>query len=243
MNTAVLYGSISGLALLVGAGSGILLKLKQKTIAKFMAFGSGVLICAITIGLMEEAFGLGGFDAVTLGFLIGGVVFIGGDYLIHLTGGREHKRRTLLKTDSSSNGLAITLGAVIDGIPESIALGVAIFMGQGTGILMLAAIALSNFPEGISSITGLRKIGYSKSKILGIWLLVGLVMAVVTVFSYQFLHDLSGNWVGIIESFAAGAVLSMLADTMMPEAFEEGGFSIGLLTTLGFLAAFIISKL
>lgn len=231
------------MALLVGAGSGILFKLKQKVIARFMAFGSGVLICAITIGLMEEAFGLGGFDAVTLGFLVGGVVFIGGDYLIHLYGGRGHKRKTLLESSADSNGLAVTLGAILDGIPESIALGVAIFMGGGTGILMLAAITLSNFPEGISSITGLRKIGYSKGKILGIWLVVGLAMTAVTILSYTFLHDISGNWIAIIESFAAGAVLSMLADTMMPEAYEDGGFSIGILTVLGFLTAFILSKL
>lgn len=243
MNTAILYGGISGLALLVGAGSGILLKLKQKSIARIMAFGSGVLICAITIGLMEEAFGLGGFDAITLGFLIGGLVFIGGDYLIHITGGRSHKRKILQQSSPDTNGLAITLGAVLDAIPEAIALGVAIFMGQGTGILILSAIVLSNFPEGISSITGLKKIGFSNLKILGIWLLVGLIMIAITILSYAFLHDISGNWVAIIESFAAGAVLAMLADTMMPEAFEEGGFSIGLLTVLGFLAAFIISKL
>jgi len=239
---ALLFGLASGFSLLVGALTGSRFNLKQKTIAGFMAFGSGVLICALTFGLMEEAFGHGGFDAVIIGFLLGGITFIAGDYLVHKRGGRKHRRRQLYTTDKNANGKAITMGAMLDGIPESVALGIALFNGQGRGVLMLTAIILSNFPEGISSISGLRKEGFSKKKIFGIWALVAVITTAVTLASFVFLHDIGLNNIGIIEAFAAGAILAMLADTMMPEAFEDGGFTIGMLTVLGFLTAFIISR-
>ena len=242
MFQAIVYGLAGGLALLLGAVVGSKYNLKQKTIAGFMAFGSGVLICALTFGLMEEAFGHGGFDAVIIGFVLGGITFIAGDYLVHLKGGRKHRRKPLFTTDKNANGKAITFGAMLDGVPESVALGIALFNGQGRGILMLTAIVLSNFPEGISSITGLRKEGFSKKKIFNIWAIVAFITTAITVASFVFLHDVDINTIGIIEAFAAGAILAMLADTMMPEAYEEGGFNIGMLTVLGFLVAFIISR-
>jgi ZIP family zinc transporter len=242
MLQAILFGLGSGLSLLVGAVVGSRFNLKQKTIAGFMAFGSGVLICALTFGLMEEAFGHGGFDAIIIGFLLGGLTFIFGDYLVHKKGGRKHRRRQLFTTEKSANGKAIALGAMLDGIPESVALGIALFNGQGRGVLMLTAIILSNFPEGISSINGLRNEGFTKKKIFSIWAVVAVITTVITVSSFLFLHDVTPNTIGIIEAFAAGAILAMLADTMMPEAFEEGGFTIGILTVFGFLTAFIISR-
>lgn len=242
MLQALIYGIISGLSLVIGSAIGVFFNLSKKTIATFMAFGAGVLICALTFGLMEEAFKHGGFDAVIIGFLLGGLVFIGGDYLIHLYGGRKHRRHIIFKNNTKSNGLAITLGTILDGIPESIALGVSIFNGQALGILMLAAIVLSNFPEGISSVTGLKKEGYNKWQIIGTWLVVAILVTITVVLSYAFLHRLDSNTIGIIEAFAGGAILAMLSDSMMPEAYEEGGFGIAIMTILGFLTAFIISR-
>ncbi len=242
MFQVTIFAIISGSSLVLGALVGIYFKLKQKTIAAFMAFGSGVLICAITFGLMEEAFKRGGFDAVIIGFLLGGLAFIGGDYLIHKMGGRKHHRHQLKNQPSDTVGPMITLGAVLDGIPESIALGISLFNNQGVGLLMLAAIFLSNFPESISSIGGLLKEGFSKNKILGMWLAVGFVSALATVLSFVFLPDINPNTIGILESFAAGAILVMLADSMMPEAYKEGGFLIGMLTLLRFLVAFVMSR-
>lgn len=237
-----IYGLIAGFSLFFGALVGIAFKLKQKTIAGFMAFGSGVLICALTFGLMEQAFNHGGFDAVILGFLGGGVAFIIGDYFIHRLGGRKHKSRHLINNENETTGQAITLGAVLDGIPETIALVIAVFSGYGTGLLMLVAIVLSNLPEGMSSVTGLRREGFSKRKIYWIWIIVAAVLTIIAVLSFAFLHDINLNTFGILEAFAAGAILAMLADTMMPEAYEEGGFSIGILTVAGFLVAFILSR-
>lgn len=242
MQQIIIYSMISGLSLLAGALAGIYFKFQQKTIAALMAFGSGVLICSLTFGLMEEAFKHGGFDAVIIGFLSGGLVFIAGDYLIHYFGGRKHKRYQYFNTNNQPSGTAITLGAILDGIPESVALGITLFYNQGLGILMLAAIALSNFPEGISSITGLLKTGFKKSQIILMWSIVSGLIIMVTLLSFVFLPDLNLNTIGILEAFAAGAILAMLADSMMPEAFQEGGPTIGLLTVLGFLLAFILSR-
>ena len=243
MIQAIVYGAVSGAALLIGAFIGLSFKLRQKMIAAFMAFGSGVLICAITFGLMEEAFRHGGFDAVIIGFLLGGVAFIVSDYFVHASGGRKHKRKQLfVPKDDDKNANAIVVGTVLDGIPESIALGVALYAGGGTGILMLAAIFLSNFPEAISSIAGLRREGFSKKKIYWLWSLVAIMTILIVSLSYNFLGDIRANNLGILEAFAGGALLAMLADTMMPEAYDEGGFEIGFLTVVGFLVAFIISR-
>ena len=242
MTQAIIFSILNGSSLLLGALIGTLFKLKQRTIAACMAFGAGVLVCAITFGLMEEAFGHGGFDAVIIGFLSGGLLFVGGDYLVHIYGGRKHKRHQIKKTQKDSNGLMIAIGSTLDGVPESIALGITLFFNQGTGFMLLAAIFLSNFPESISSISGLRKEGMSKNKILLMWASVGLLTALTTLLSYFFLHDINPNTLGILEALAAGAILAMLADSMMPEAYEEGGYAIAILTILGFITAFVISR-
>jgi zinc transporter, ZIP family len=242
MALALIYGAISGFALILGTWVGIFFKLKQKTIAKIMAFGSGVLICALTFGLMEESFKHGGFDAVIIGFFLGGLAYIAGDQLIHVYTGRQLRLYKRRRETGSENGLSITLGAVLDGVPESVALGIALFNGGSTGLLMLTAIFLSNFPESISSVNFLYQGGFSKKRIFTIWGSVSLITVLVTVISFIFLHDLNLNMIGILESFAAGAILAMLSDSMMPEAYKEGGYSIGILTVLGFLTAFIIAK-
>jgi len=242
MLKVIVYASLTGFSLLLGTIIASKFSFKQKTVAAIMAFGSGTLICALTFGLMEEAFRHGGFDAIIIGFLLGGIAFIAGDFWIHQYGGRKHKRKKLFPSKKENNGKIIALGSILDGVPESVALGLALLNPKGIGFLMLTAIFLSNLPESITSTNGLKKEGVSKSKIFLIWILVSLAVTFITILSYIFLEDLNPNTLGIIESFAAGAILSMLADSMMPEAYEEGGLSIGILTVIGFLVAFILSK-
>lgn len=242
MARVLIFSIISAFALFVGAGIGLYFKFPKRVIATITAFGAGALICALTFGLMEEAFGHGGFDAVTIGFLLGGVAFIIGDYLIHKLGGRP-SHRFRISAKEATNGEAITLGAILDGIPESAALGIALFNNKNLGLLMLVAIVLSNLPEAIASVPGLKKEGFAKSNIILVWLSVSVISVLVALASYLFLNDLDLNNLGMIESFAAGAILAMLSDTMMPEAYEEGGYWVGLATVSGFLVTFIISKL
>ncbi len=184
-----------------------------------MAFGSGVLICALTFGLMEEAFKHGGFDAIIIGFLLGGLVFIFGDFLIHRYGGRNHKRKKHFISVKETNGKAIVLGALLDGIPESVALGVSLVSKNGIGFLMLVAIFMSNLPESISSINDLQKEGLSKKQIYLSWSIVSICVALSVVLSFLFLQKLDLNTLGIIESFASGAILAMLVLTCLNNSY------------------------
>lgn len=192
---------------------------------------------------MESAFNHGGFDMVILGFLAGGLVFVVSDLILIKTGGRNHKRRQFLVPNGvESDGRAMTLGAILDAIPEAIAIGVATFAGNGTGVLMAVAIVLANIPEGLSSVPGLIREGFSKKKIIAVWLTAAIITLIGALVSFVFLHKLDPNILGFLESFSAGAILAMIADTMMPEAYEEGGFVVGILTVFGFLIAFILSR-
>jgi ZIP family zinc transporter len=243
MNQALFYGSISGFALIFGALVGVYFKFKARTLASFMAFGSGVLLCAVTFGLVNEAFTHGGFEPVIIGFLSGGIIFLIGDYFLHHVGARTHRKYPLIHSDKDTNGKLIVLGALLDGIPESVALGVVLFCEQNIGLLMLVAIALSNFPESISSVPGLIKENFSKNKILLIWIVVGVLTAIVTWLSFVFLHDLHPKSIGTLEAFAAGAILMMLSDSMIPESYKEGGFGVAVFTLFGFLTSFVISRI
>ena len=243
MTQVIIFALINGLALLAGALIGVYFHLKQKAIAAVMAFGSGVLICALTFGLIEEAFGHGGFDAVIIGFLVGGLLYILGDWAMHHFGGRKHKRHQHIAAEHGTNGIMIILGSVLDGIPESIALGIALFSNQTVGLMMIAAIVISNVPESIASIGGLKKEKFSAGSIFSIWGLVGMAVTLTTILSFIFLHNLGPNTIGILDSLAAGAMLAMLAGSMMPEAYEEGGYAVSILTIIGFLVTFVISRL
>jgi ZIP family zinc transporter len=242
MAKVIIFSFLTGVSLMLGTTIGTLLKINQKITAAIMAFGSGVMVCALTFGLMGEAFKYGGLDAVIIGFLSGGALFIAGDYIIHLFGGRHYKKKKPFKAIRQTNGKAIVLGALLDGIPESIALGVSLFAKNGLGVLMVGAIFLSNLPESLASVDDLRKEGFSKKQIHILWLITSIIVIVTAILSYLFLKDLDLNTLGIILSFASGAILAMLSDSMIPEAFEEGGYLIGILTILGFLTAFILYK-
>lgn len=243
MAQALIFASINGLSLIAGALIGIYFHLQQKTIAAIMAFGSGVLICALTFGLMEEAFNHGGFDAIIIGFLAGGLLYLLGDWAIHHWGGRKHKRHQHISAKYGGNGLMIAIGSILDGIPEAIALGIILFANPALGLMMIMAIALSNIPESLSSVDGLKKENFSRKHIFAIWISVGIIVALATMFSFIFLPDLNLNTLGILESLAAGAMLAMLAGSMMPEAYEEGGYAVSILTIAGFLVTFVMSRL
>jgi ZIP family zinc transporter len=243
MAQVIIFSLINGFSLVAGVFIGVYFHLKQRTIAAVMAFGSGVLICALTFGLMEEAFGHGGFDAVIIGFLAGGLLYVIGDLAIHYLGGRKHKRHQHSSAKYDASGIMITLGSTLDGIPEAIALGIALFANQMVGLMMIAAIVISNVPESIASVGGLKKENFSSKHIFYIWLSVGVAVTLATILSFFFLHDLNPNTVGILESLAAGAILAMLAGSMMPEAYEEGGYAVSILTIAGFLVTFVMSRL
>jgi zinc transporter, ZIP family len=237
---ATFWGFVAGAALVLGAGVGLWLRPSQRVIGLVMGFGAGVLISALAFELTEEAFDIGGADAVAAGLGAGALTFFLGDLALDARGGGDRKRSGGQQATGSAT--AIVLGAVLDGIPESAAIGLTLVEGGEVSIAVVAAVFLSNVPESLSAATGLRRAGHSPRWILGLWTAVAAVSALAAGAGYAALGDASADTVAFIQAFAAGAVLTMLADTMMPEAFEHGGRGAGLMTVLGFALAFLLSS-
>ncbi len=243
---AALWGILAGSALLLGAVLGYYTRIKQRVIAAVMAFGSGVLISALSFELMEEAYKRGGFYAVGIGFLAGALVYTIASVLLARRGAKHRKRsgsQQPSETDVSGSGLAIAVGALLDGIPESIAIGLTLIGGKSIGIVAVMAIFLSNIPEGLSSSAGMKKAGRSKRYIFGIWTSIAMISGVCSLLGFTVFAGLSAQIVAATTATAAGAILAMIGDTMIPEAFEQTHNFTGLVTVMGFLAAFALSKM
>lgn len=243
---AGLWGLLSGSALVIGAAIAFFLNLPQRLIAAVMAFGSGVLISALSFDLMDEAYRTGGILSTSFGFLAGAAVYTGANILLSRRGARHRKRSghgpDAKQPSDAGSGLAIALGALLDGIPESIVIGVSLLSGEGVGLVAVAAIFLSNLPEGLSSAAGMRKAGRSAIYIFGIWIGIALASALAAAIGCWAFADASPAIVAFVTAVAAGAILAMLSDTMIPEAFEVAHDYAGLITVAGFLAAFTLSR-
>jgi ZIP family zinc transporter len=235
------WGLVGGASLLIGAVIAIAIRVPAQLTGLILAFGAGALISALTFELTDEAYAQGGADAVAIGLALGALTFFAGDWLIDRRGGEM--RMSQMGEQSEGSPKALLLGAVLDGIPESAVIGLTLLSGEGIGIAVVAAVFLSNLPEGLSSSTGLRAAGWPAARILGVWALVAAVCAISAAAGYGLLEGASGNAVGLINAFAAGAVLTMLCDVMFPEAIRHGGKTAGLVTVLGFAIAFILTTL
>ena len=136
------------------------------------------------------------------------------------------------------------MGALLDGIPESIVIGVSLLAGGGSvSLVAVAAVFLSNVPEGLSSSAGMKRAGRSKGYVFGVWGGIALVSAVASLLGYVVFQGVSPNLLAGTMAVAAGAILAMISDTMIPEAHDGSHNLTGLITVLGFLAAFVLSRL
>jgi len=236
---AAFWGFVGGVALLLGAVLGLVWRTPPRVIGLVMAFGAGVLISAVAFELTEEAFETSGGLPVVLGLTAGALTFFVGDWILDHHGANDRKRSG--GQQAGGNPSAIVLGALLDGIPESVAIGVSLLGGGSVGVAVVAAVFLSNVPESMSAAVGLRKAGHSRKWILGLWLAVAVVSAAASAAGYGLLGGASPVVIGVTQAFAAGAILTMLADTMMPEGFEHAGSTVGLVTCCGFVTAFLLS--
>ena len=200
------------------------------------------LISAVAYELVQEAVETSaGSGGVALGLLAGCGTFFLGDTLIDRMGGGE--RKSSGGEQAGGSALAIVLGIVLDGIPESLVLGLTVLEAGTVSAAFLAAVLLSNLPEAIAASTGLAAAGWTQTRVLRLWGLVTLVCGVAALAGYALFDTASPRTVAFVLAFAGGAILTMLADTMMPEAYEHGGKLVGVFTTLGFALAFAISAL
>lgn len=223
---AGLWGLLSGSALLVGAAIGWFVAMPRRIVAAVMAFGSGVLISALSFELMDEAWREGGFLAVGTGFIAGAAVYTGLNMALAARGARHRKRsdapsrKEHATVAPQGNSASLALGALIDGIPESIVIGTSLLAGGAIGWVAVAAVFLSNLPEGLSSAAGARSEGKTATFTFGLWTGISLVAGLASFAGDTLFDGATPEVPAGVQGVAAGAILAMIFDTMAPEAFE-----------------------
>jgi ZIP family zinc transporter len=242
---AGLWGLLAGGALVVGAAIAWFVKVPRVVVAGVMAFGAGVLISALAFDLVDEAESSGGLTATVIGVLAGAIVYVAANVMLDKRGARHRKRsgaQQPSEQEQSGSGAAIAVGALLDGIPESIVLGLSLLGGHGVGVPVLAAIFISNLPEGLSSAAGMKRNGRSARYVFGVWGGIAVASGLAGLLGVLALQGASAQTIAVITAVAAGAILAMVADTMIPEAFERTHAYAGLIATVGFILSFAIER-
>lgn len=236
---AGLAGLAAGGALVLGALLGWFLRVPRIVVTSVMAFGSGVLISALAFDLVLEAQQEGGLAATAAGFAVGALAYVGANTLLDRVNARNRRHQG----GDPGTGLGIALGALLDGIPESAVLGLSMVGGQTVSIPVLAAIIISNVPEGLSSTAALKSSGRSVNYVFTLWIGIALVSAIAAIGGLVFLDGAPAEVTAFVTAIAAGAILAMVCDTMIPEAFQRTHAATGLYATAGFLLSFSIHLL
>jgi len=239
---AGLWGLGGASSLLLGAALAYLVRLPRRITAGLMAFGCGVLISAVTYDLVMEGFQRAGMTPIICGAIVGSLAYTVANWVISSKGGHHRKRSGQhQKKAEDGGGLAIAAGAFLDGVPESVVLGVGLLNGGGVSVAVFAAIFLSNFPEGLSSAMGMKAAGRSPAYVFGLWSFIALCSGGAALTGAALLGGASPFLLAGVNALAAGALLTMIADTMIPEAVDGENGETGLLVTAGFLVAFALS--
>src|SRR5215211_4635965 len=207
---AGLWGLLGGGALVVGALIAWFTPVPPKVVASVMAFGSGVLISAVAFDLMEEAIDTGGLAATALGFLAGAVTYLAANIGLARRGARHRKRSGDMmpsEDEQAGSGAAIAIGALLDGIPESVVLGLGLLTGGTVSLSVLAAVFISNVPEGLSSAAGMKRTGRSARYVFGVWGGIAVISALAALVGYATLGGAPPELIALITAVAAGAIL------------------------------------
>jgi zinc transporter, ZIP family len=239
MLNAFLIGLLATSSLLIGGLIATRINLGKRMLGIIMAFGAGALISAVAYELVFEAIKLGkgtGFGA--FGFFAGAFTFFFSDMLIEKIGAKG--RMDVNAVHSSNLVVPMVLAIILDGIPESIVIGLGMFEKGKVGLAMMAAVFISNLPEAIAGSSGMKAGGWSRGKIQILWLIIALICATSTMAGFALFSGASVQWLSFIQAFAGGAILMMLANTMIPESYEHGGKLAGVFTIIGFAVSVTI---
>jgi ZIP family zinc transporter len=242
LTEALFWGLFAASSLLIGALIAVWRPPHRRALGLIMAFGAGVLLSAVSYELIDEAASIGGGGlAVVGGVFAGAATFTLGDIAI----GRFQRRHrgSPMPSSEEGSGLSILLGALLDGVPETAVLGLTLLQTGEVGMAMLVAVFLSNLPEGVAATTTLIRGGWSKRSVLGIWSAVVVACGLAAAAGYLLLDGASPGLIAFVYAFSGGAVLTMLATSMIPEAYEHAGRAVGLLTVFGFIVAYGIHVL
>jgi zinc transporter, ZIP family len=236
MLQAFLFGLLATSSLIIGGFIATRFSLTKRTIGIIMGFGAGTLISAISYELVYEAVHLAkmtGYPAY--GFFAGAFTFYFADLLI----GKMSASKSDGATVSKSAGLIVpmVLAIILDGIPESIVIGLGMSGGEKVSLAMLVAVFVSNLPEAIAGSTGMKDSGWKNKKVIGLWFFIALFCSLASVAGYSLFTNTPDHWLAFIQAFAGGAILMMLSNSMIPEAYEHGGRHAGVATVLGFFLA------
>lgn len=234
MLEALGWGALAASSLLVGAVLALVRSWSDRVVGLVLGFGAGALVASVSFELAEEGVHVGGAYAVAAGLALGGLTFFGADRLVERWGARS---------GGSSAGAPLAVGAFLDGIPEQAVLGIGLAAGGGVSIALVVAIFASNLPEAIGSAADMRAGGRSGRSIIGLWAGVAALCAVATVGGAALSGVVSSGSQAFVDGFAAGALLTMLIDSMVPEAKEKAKDLAGLATVVGFAIAAGLSLL
>lgn len=242
MLEAGVWGLIGASSLVLGAVVAFAFDVPARIQGLVLAFGAGILFGAVAYELIEDAAAasMTGID-VAIGFAAGAIVFYLGSVAIDRISTDRRAGHLESRRDPRAGGLATVLGAVLDGIPESIVLGLSLVPGGGVGLPVLVAIFLSNVPESLSASEDLLAGGFSRARVVGLWVIVAVASAAAAGLGFALLDAAPLVLIVGMQAFAAGAILAMLAESMIPEAYEIGGRAVGLATALGFAVAAYLS--
>ena len=230
MGSALAWGAVAASSLVIGALLGLARRWPDVQVGVVLAFGAGALISAVSFELVEEGTSVGGSGAVGIGLAAGALAYFAADRALDRRGG-------------GGGGSALALGAFLDGLPEQAVLGMSIAAGEGVSISLLVAIFVSNLPEAIGSATEMRAAGRRPEQIRRLWIAVAVVCALASLAGYAIADATGGDLRAGIDGFAAGALLVMLTDSMIPDAHGRAGRVTGLVTVLGFAIATALSNL
>lgn len=241
MAAALGWGALAASSLVIGALLAYARRWPERQVGLVLAFGAGALISAVSFELAAEGIAVGSIRSTAIGLGLGACAFFFLDGVIDARFSAGGGRRGRAQADDP--GIALGLGAFLDGIPEQFVLGIGLAAGEGIGVGLLVAIFVSNLPEAIGSATEMDEAGEPRRRVLLLWCAVAAICALATVLGYGIADLTSGELRAAIDGFAAGALLVMLIDSMIPTATRQSGRVAGLVTTLGFAVATALSSL